>query len=127
VIRAFAESPLRSGSGSEIGFFDGATYLAPDAWLPSDRGYGYTSSDTSIQGVNVFNPATCAGGGAPPCFVPLSTAEPGDIIADNTSLVSGSAIQDENFIITHRVKTDATQQAGIYTAEVTYLVTATNY
>jgi hypothetical protein len=124
VIRAFATGLLTSPSSDTVGFFDGGTYAAPDEWLPGDTGYGYTSNDNDIQGVNKFNPVTCDGGGLPPCYAPFSTSAPGDIVADNTSLVTGAPIVNENFIITHRVTTDAIQEAGKYTSEVTYVVNA---
>ena len=104
--------------------FNGGMYVSTDEWLAGDIGYGYTSSDTTIQGVNKFNGSPCAGGGSPPCYAPWSLTAPGDIIADNDSTVSGSPITNEQFTITHRVTTDITQQTGDYTTNIIYVITA---
>jgi hypothetical protein len=123
IIRGYATALLTNG-GFNIGMFNGGTYVSPDAWLVGDIGYGYTSSDTSIQGANKFNGSPCAGGGSPPCYAPWSLTAPGDIIADHTSLVSGSPIVNEGFTITHRVTTDSSQQNGDYTTTIIYNITA---
>jgi hypothetical protein len=122
-IRAFANNLLNNGTVT-VGMFDGATYASPDGWLGGDRGFGYTSSDTLVNGVNRFNPVTCAGGNPSPCYAPFSLSAPGDIVADNTSLISGSPIINEQFTITQRVTTDATQDAGIYRTEIVFSITA---
>ena len=114
VVRLFSEGLLTNMASDTIGNFDGGTYASPDEWLTGDRGYGYTSNDPLIQGVNKFSPATCAGGGAPPCYTPFSLSAPGDIVADNPGVISGTPITNEMFTITHRVQTDATQEAGRY-------------
>ena len=122
-IRAYATGLLTNGSDT-IPMFNGGTYVSTDEWLAGDIGYGYTSSDTTIQGVNKFNGSPCAGGGSPPCYAPWSLTAPGDIIADNDSTVSGSPITNEQFTITHRVTTDITQQTGDYTTNIIYVITA---
>ncbi len=124
VVRAFATGELTSQYADTVGFFDGGTYASPDGWNPGDYGYGYTSNDTTIQGVNKFSPVTCSGGGVPPCYAPFSTAAPGDIVADHTDTVVGTPITDENFIITHSVAVPATQPFGTYTSEVVYVINA---
>lgn len=123
VVRAYALNFLNNGS-SVIPMFNGGTYAAPDGWQSGDKGYGYTSSDTSVQGSNLFNPATCAGGNASPCYAPFSITQPGDIVADNTSTVSGTPIVNEQFIISHKVTTDSVQSAGRYTTTLIYSVVA---
>lgn len=124
VVRAFLSGLLTSGGGDTIPLFDGGTYAAPDEWLPGDTGFGYTSNDTSIQGANIFNGSPCLGGGSPPCYSPFSLTAPGDIVADHTSTVSGTAVVDENFIITHRVTTDSVQNSGQYQTTVIFTITA---
>lgn len=124
VVRGYATALLTNGV-STLGMFDGGSYISPDEWLTADRGYGYTSTDTAIQGVNKFNGAPCAGGGNPPCYAPWSTTAPGDIIADHTALVSGTPIVNEGFTITHRVTTDVSQPSGDYTTTIVYNITAT--
>ena len=104
--------------------FDGGTYAAPDEWQPGDTGYGYTSNDTLVQGANIFSPATCLGGGSNPCFASFSTTAPGDIIADNAGIISGSSVSNEQFTITHRVTTNDDQPAGTYQTTIIYSATA---
>ncbi len=125
-VRSYLEGLLENETADTIGGFDGGTYASPDEWLPGDRGYGYTSSDTLINGSNKFNPVLCAGGGSGPCFAPFSTSAPGDIVADNPGVVSGAPIVDEQFTITHRVTTDEDQAPGTYRSTIIYSATA-NY
>ena len=115
-----------SSSSDTIGGFDGGTYASPDAWEPGDIGYGYTSSDTLVQGVNKFNPAVCDGGGTGPCFVPFTLSAPGDIVADNPGVISGSPITNEQFTVTHRVTAESSQAFGTYQTTIIYNATA-NY
>ncbi len=123
VVRGYATG-LLTQAALTIGMFDGGTYASPGAWLGGDTGYGYTSSDTSIQGSNIFNGGPCAGGGTPPCYAPWSLTAPGDIIADHTNTVSGTPVVSEQFTITHRVTTDASQTDGEYTTTIIYNITA---
>lgn len=117
VVRAYAQSNPTSGSNTISGF-NGGTYAAPDAWNGADRGFGYTSSDTDIQGSNLFQAATCPGGStmtAPGCFAPYSLSAPGQIVADHPSGVSGTPISGEVFTITSRFTVSSSQPAGQYT------------
>lgn len=123
VIRAYATDLLRSAVDS-IGMFNGGTYASPDSYQLGDTGFGYTSSDTLVQGVNLFNTPTCAGGGTGPCFAPYSTTPPGDIVADHESIVSGTPISNESFTITQRVTTDSSQPSGNYQTVIIYNATA---
>ena len=123
-VRLRATALLEAAIGDAIGFFDGGTYAAPDEWLSGDRGFGYTSSDTLVNGVNKFNPATCAGGGSGPCYAPYDTSTPGDLVADNNSTVTGTPITNEQFTITHRVTTDADYPAGNYTTVLIFSASA---
>ncbi len=123
VIRLFKTDSLRSATSPSITIpdFNGGTYAAPSAW-GSNTGFGYTSNDTTIQGVNKFNPVTCAGGGSSPCYAPISSSAPGDIVADHTSNVTGSPITNEQFIITYKVQTQSTQSAGTYSTSLVYTI-----
>jgi hypothetical protein len=123
LVRAYNSSLLLASNGSTIGMFNGGTYASPDAWLGSDTGFGYTSNDPLVQGVNKFSPATCAGGGAPPCYAPFTLTAPGDIVADHATGVLGTAIAAEPFILTYQVKTTATQAATNYKTATVYSVT----
>jgi len=104
--------------------FNGGTYVSPDAWLPGDIGYGYTSDDPIIQGVNLFNSVPCLGGGSPPCYAPFPNIGPGDIVADHTSPISGVPVSNEVFTITHRVTTNVTKEADTYNTVIIYGISA---
>lgn len=125
-VRSYLEGLLENENADTIASFDGGTYASPDEWQLSDRGYGYTSSDTLVGGSNKFNPVLCAGGGGGPCYAPFSTSAPGDIVADNPGVVSGSPIINEQFTITHRVTTDEDQAPGTYRSNIVFSATA-NY
>ncbi|MEA2020525.1 MAG: hypothetical protein U9M98_02285 [Patescibacteria group bacterium] len=125
VVRGFATDYLRSASGNEtVPDFDGGTYEEPDGWLTSDRGFGYHSSDESIQGSNIFNSDPCPGGNSPPCYAPFSQTAPGDIVADHTANVTGSPISSEQFTLTYKVKTDSIQASSTYITTIIYTITA---
>jgi hypothetical protein len=57
-----------------------------------------------------------------PCFAPFSSTAPGDIVADHTATVSGSPISSEQFTITYKVATPATQAGGKYTTTIVYTI-----
>ncbi|HIA92232.1 TPA: hypothetical protein EYO12_03940 [Candidatus Saccharibacteria bacterium] len=123
-IRAYTLGVLNAVSNPDtIGFFNGGTYAAPDGWLASDRGWGYHSDDSLVDGVNRFNSSTCLGGNPQPCFAPFSTTAPGDIIADNTGPITATPITNEIFTITQRVGVDQFQVADEYQGTVIYTVT----
>lgn len=124
-VRSYITGSLENVLLDTIGEFDGGTYAAPDTWQGGDEGYGYTSSDTLVDGVNRFNAATCPGGGSGgPCFAPFSLSAPGDIVADNLGPVVGTPISNEQFTITHRVTTNASQSYGTYQTSVIFQATA---
>ena len=122
-IRSFADSLLDNGLET-LNMFNGGTYASPDGWIGGDTGFGYTSSDTLVNGSNLFNPVTCLGGNAGPCYAPFSLSAPGDIVADNTSIITGSPIVNEQFTITQRVTTLPSQNAGAYQSNIIYSITA---
>jgi|GEM_PF-1559755 len=128
VIRQYASGLLQALGGEEattIPMFEGGSYASPGAWPSgfctsgSNCGYGYTSSDTTIQGSNKFNNATL--------YAPFATSAFGDIVADHTAAVTGStgAVVNEQHTITHKVAVDALQIANTYQTEVLYIVTGT--
>ena len=125
-VRAYTTGSLENALLDTIGGFDGGTYAAPDTWQGGDEGYGYTSSDLLVDGVNRFNAAVCPGGGSGgSCFAPFSQSSPGDIVADNLGPISGTPITNEQFTITHRVTTNASQQYGTYQTTLIFQATAT--
>jgi hypothetical protein len=123
LIRSYITSLLTSGENTIINF-DGGTWASPAQWLSGNRGFGYTSSDTLVQGVNRFNNSTCPGGGTAPCYAAFATSYPGDVVADNPGTVEGTPIIDEEFVITYKVQVDIGQPALEYSTTVVYTVTA---
>jgi hypothetical protein len=98
------------------------TWNDPLAWNPGTYGFGYTSSDNSVQGSNRFNNATEYA-----AFLHEEDA-PGNVVADHTDAVNGStgAVSGEVFTITYKVSTSQTQAASQYRTYTVYIVTA-NY
>lgn len=124
VIRQYATGLLTNGAYT-IPMFQGGTYASPGSWPGSfctsgaNCGYGYTSNDTTIQGVNKFSTGTL--------YAAFATAAFGDIVADHTTAVTGATgpVTNEAFTITHKVSVDALQTAKTYQTEVLYIVTGT--
>jgi hypothetical protein len=126
VVRSYITDLLRAANNQTIGNFGGGSYASPDSWQSGDTGFGYTSSDTSVQGANKFQAATCPGGSAlaaPGCYAPFATSGPGDVVADHTTSVTGSPITDQQFTMTYRVTTTATQPATKYMTSIIYSIT----
>lgn len=125
VIRAYMPQLLSNGS-TTIPNFSGGSYASPNTWISGNVGFGYTSSDTSIQGVNKFQSNPCPGGLAlvvPGCYAPYSNTAPGDIVADQAGSVSGAAVTD-SFTITDRATVSPTQTAAPYSGLIVYSLTA---
>ena len=117
IIRAFTTDLLKNLGGTQsISNFSAGSYATPASWNGSETGFGYTSSDTTIQGSNKFASGTL--------YAPFSQTGPGDIVADHTTSVSGSSISNESFNITYKVKVPASQAATNYTSTVVYTATA---
>lgn len=125
VVRAYiTDYPRSTDTLYTIPDFNGGSYATPDGWLVSDRGFGYTSSDTLVQGSNIFNSDPCPGGNDTSCYAPFSHTAPGEIIADHTSTVAGDPIAGEVFTITCKVVADDTKEAANYTTTIVYTITA---
>jgi len=117
VIRAFVTDYLRSLGGSfYIPDFNGGTYASPGTWEVGNTGFGYTSSDTTIQEFG-----DKFGGGN--LYAPFSQDGPGDIVADHTDNITGDPI-NEQFFITNKVKAGLTQASSYYSTIVVYTATA---
>lgn len=121
-IRAYSPQVLTSAADS-VDMFNGGSYANPDEWLAGDSGFGYTSSDTIVAGVNRFLSGTCLGGGSPPCYAPFSLVAPGDIVADTSGPITGTPISNEQYTITHRVSAEPGTLAGTYQTTIIYSAT----
>lgn len=118
VVKAFRTALLTFGSVTIPDFADGS-YAAPATWgsgqcTGTSCGFGYTSSDTTIGGVDLFAGATK--------FAPFATSGVGDTVADHTSAVSGTPVSNESFTITAKVAVSVTQPAGVYTTTIVYTI-----
>lgn len=125
VIRSSLAS-LPTYGGATINLFDGGSYANPDTWQVGDTGVGYTSSDTSVQGVDRFQPVTCLGSTpkvAPGCYAPFTVGGQGDVVADNPGPLAGVPITGEIFNLNVRVSVPSTQKSGNYAT--TLVVTCT--
>jgi hypothetical protein len=117
VIRGYVADYLRSTDGnSTIPDFSAGSYASPATWAGAETGFGYTSSDTTIGGLNKFGTGTL--------YAPFSHNGPGDIVADHTDTVSGTAISNEIFTLTYKVKIAGNQDAKNYRTNVIYTATA---
>lgn len=123
-VRARATDLLSTQSLQSLGMFGGGTYAAPSEWGAGDTGFGFTSSDNLVGGINRFTIDPCPGGGSPPCYAPYTTAGDGYIIADNDGPVRGTPITNEQFTITSRVTIDPDQPAGQYRTTIIYTIRA---
>lgn len=109
VVRGYLTDLLRTTSGiTTIPAFSAGSYATPSTW--SGYGLGYTSDDTTIQGSDKFGSGTL--------YAPFASTAPGDIVADNTTSVSGTPIND-TVTLTYKVAADATTQSS-----ATYATTA---
>ncbi len=116
VIRSFTTDYLRSFEDFTIDDFDNGTYESPGSWGGGNYGFGYTSSDSTIQGSDKFGSGTL--------YAPFSQSGPGDILADHTNNVTGTPITDEQFTVTYKVKTDNIQESSLYVTTTVYTATA---
>jgi hypothetical protein len=123
-IRARATDLLTNQSNQTLIMFDGGSYSSPAEWLSGNTGFGYSSSDTFVNGSNRFQDDPCLGGGSPPCFAPYSTTSEGDIVADNSGPITGAPVLNELFTILNRVSIDTSQSAGTYRTTVIYSILA---
>lgn len=96
------------------------TWSDPQPWPSGTYGFGYTSSDTLVQGSNRFNNGTK--------YAAFSMSAPGDVVADHTDYVTGAtgAVTNEQFTITYKVAVSQSQPASTYRTYAIYIVTA-NY
>ncbi|OGD56423.1 hypothetical protein A2V71_04825 [Candidatus Berkelbacteria bacterium RBG_13_40_8] len=93
------------------------TWASPTTW--SGYGFGYTSSDTDVQGSNRF------GSGTKYCAFLLVPS--GDIVADHTAAINGSTgAANDDWTITYKVATSPSQEASTYRT-TGYFIVVPNY
>ena len=120
-IKAYEIQPLTSSAYPAVTVPDfSGTWADPLVWNAGTYGFGYTSSDTNVQGSNRFNGGTE--------YTAFSSSSPGDVVADHTDAVNGTTgkVSNEQFTITYKVSTSNVQAASDYRSYVVYVVTA-NY
>lgn len=88
---------------------------SPTIW--TGTGFGYTTNDSSLAGGTADR---FTNGG--PKYAGLTTAIPGDPVADHTESVEDSPVINEQFSISYRVTGDSTTPAGAYTNTIVYVV-----
>lgn len=123
VISQYAGGLLTNGSVT-IPMFSAGSYASPASWgsglcSGSSCGFGYTSSDTTINGSNKFGSATL--------YAPFSQTAPGDVVADHTAAINGTsgAVSNESFTITCKLAVSKLQQSTTYTGTIYYIATGT--
>jgi hypothetical protein len=104
-------------AGNTVSNYSG-TWAVPTTWSGGTYGFGYTSSDTSVEGSNRFLGATK--------FAGFTQSAPGDTVADHTDAVNGTtgAVVNEQFTVTYKAAVSPTQTAATYKTFVTYIVSA---
>ncbi|QQS15430.1 MAG: hypothetical protein IPK84_03610 [Candidatus Moraniibacteriota bacterium] len=120
-VKAYNTANLTSleNPSDTVGNFSG-NWSTPLTWSGGTYGFGYTSSDTDVQGSNRF------GGGTK--YAAFTQSSPGDVVADHTSAIDGStgAVSNEQFTVTYKVSVSNAQPAATYQTSSVYIVTA-NY
>lgn len=106
----------------------GASWTTPTLWDNTCMGagtgrycgFGYTSSDPLVVGVNRFTP------GATPKYAPVNSTAPGDVVADHEGPINGStgSVVDEIFNIMFRVSVPSSQTASKYEAAMTIIISS---
>ena len=117
-ISAYETSLLTSieNSSYTIPNFSAGSYASPALWPSGDYGFGYTSSATDINGVNLFSNGTL--------YAPFSQSGPGDVVAENQTNITGSnySTTPTTYTITYKAAVQASQQAGSYQTNIVYTV-----
>jgi DNA-binding beta-propeller fold protein YncE len=113
VVHQSASGQLSSGTAIIPGY--ASAYSSPSTW--TGTGFGYTTSDTSIQALgNPFAGSTR--------YARLETSAPGDIVADHVGTVVGTPIADQSFNLRYKVVGNAATAAGSYSTSLTLQATA---
>lgn len=113
VVNMYGQSLLTAGSIT-IPAFTAGTWTTPATW--SGTGFGYTSSDTSVQGSNRFGSGTKYAG------VPVGSSNR-QIVADESNGSTGTSLSS-SYTITYKTVANG-QPAGFYTSMLVFGATAT--
>lgn len=117
VIKATLSSLFSNPAGDAVSDFSG-TWASPQAWASDVTGFGYTTNDPSVAGVNRFQAATCPGGLAliaPGCFAAFPVGGPGDVVADNPGPVVATP---QTFTMWVKGAVNASQAPGNYSTTI---------
>ncbi|QQR77515.1 MAG: hypothetical protein IPJ67_05325 [Candidatus Moraniibacteriota bacterium] len=120
-VKVYNTDALRAAGAPTVTIPDfSGTWSSPASWGGGIYGFGYTSSDTSVQGSNRFSGGTA--------FAAFTQTPPGDVVADHTDTVNGTtgAISNQQFTITYKVAASTDQDALYYQTSSIFIVTA-NY
>lgn len=112
IVNARSTGPLTAGATTIADY--GSSNASPTTW--SGNGFGYTTNDSSLTGGTADR---FTNGG--PKYAGFTTSSPGDPVADHAGPVT-SAILNEQFTISYRVQTSASQRAANYQTTVLYIV-----
>ncbi|MGA2667039.1 MAG: hypothetical protein ABSE91_03030 [Patescibacteria group bacterium] len=117
-VRAYANGLLTSIVNGALTIPNYASsYASPSIW--SGTGFGYTSNDPDIGGVDKWTSSTK--------FCAFSQTAPGDIVADHEAAVNGSTGNaDDIYTLTYKVVAPTAQSASTYQTIIYYISTA-NY
>lgn len=122
-VYAYATTPLTRQNGTETIADYVGTYASPGAWL-SGLGFGFTTNDTLVNNQLKWNQNPCPADGGPPlCYAAFNHSAPGDVIVDHQEPLNDGPLVDQEFSITYKAVTQASQVAGTYSATIIYTIT----
>ncbi len=117
-VLAYESNVMQSitNSANTIANFSAGSYSSPASWGSGVYGFGYTSSCTDINGVNLFGSGTL--------FAPFTQTSPGDTVAQNSTNITGANYTGtpDTWTITYKVAVPANQAAGEYSTNIIYTV-----
>ena len=123
VIQMYALDFLRSEANAAVIIpdFSAGTYANPAVWSGSDTGWGFNTDDCDLNGGDFWTGGGCTGDAK---YAPITQLGPGDIVANHTTLVTGStgAVVLEQFTVTLRASTAKSQLTSTYGTILVFVV-----
>ena len=115
-VLAYESNLMTSAGGNTIPNFSAGSYASPAAWSSGEYGFGYTSSATNINGVNLFSNGTL--------YAPFSLTGPGDTVAQNQTNITGANYSSTptSYTITYKAAVSSGQPAGQYQTNIIYTI-----